>query len=68
MLQIFDACVRAGVGGSHSEGGRASLFGAVYIDEVLSVPSENTSYGGVGQCVALGERVGNGVGEVGGRW
>jgi hypothetical protein len=58
--QNFDACVRGMMGGSRSKGGGTSLFGAGRVYEILSVPSENTSCGGVGQCYALLEREGIG--------
>jgi hypothetical protein len=55
-------CVRCMMGGGRSKGGGASLFGAVRVYEVLSVPSKNTSCGGLGKCYAahssLMQRVG----------
>ena len=45
--QNFDAGVRGGVGGGSSEGGGASLLGAVCVNEVLPVPSKDSSSGGV---------------------
>jgi hypothetical protein len=45
--QNFDAGVRGGVGGGCSEGGVASLLGAVRVYEVSPVPSKFSSRGGV---------------------
>jgi hypothetical protein len=38
--QNFDVCVRGGLSGGRSKGGGASLFGAVCVHEVLSIPCQ----------------------------